>query len=399
MIAERISNLEILYVLTTPIEYNSSANMRNIGLIKGLIELGHNVSIVSARPHNKSIYVDNTLLSLNLYERFYLESSTLYSNLTNSNKNGFKNKKIINSLKKNIYKLVTRLSLYDPRKSFISSVSNLTLKNKRYDLMISSSDPKSSHLLAAEIKKVFPYISSKWVQYWGDPFAADINNKTFLPKFYVKKKELEILEIADRVVYVSPFTLQQQEDFFPDLKKKFVFIPVPYIEPVFQEKVNDNDSLTIGYFGDYNSADRNILPLCNAIMNSTSVLHIYGRGDSYISKKSNILVNDRVSYDKVKSMEAKCNVLICICNKKGTQIPGKIYHYAATNKPILIILDGEHQDLMRDYFESFKRYIICENNIESILNALGEISSNPIEYIPLPRFDPKNIAEEFLEKV
>ncbi|OMF90350.1 hypothetical protein [Paenibacillus sp. FSL R7-0337] len=392
--------MKILFVLTTPIEYNSSANMRNIGLIKGLIELGHSVTIVSARPQNKSIYVDNTLLSLNLYERFYLESSILYSSLTSSNKKGYKkNKEIINFFRKKVYKIISKLSLYDPRKSFISGVINLKFENKKYDLMISSSDPKSSHLLAAEIKKIFPNVSRKWVQYWGDPFAADINNKTLLPDFYIKKQELKMLEKADKVVYVSPFTLQQQEEFYPHLKGKFVFIPTPYIEPIVHEKLNDNNKLTIGYFGDYNSVDRNILPLCSAVMNSTSVLHIYGRGDNHILNKPNILVNDRVSYDKVKLMEAKCDVLICICNKKGTQIPGKIYHYAATNKPILIILDGEHQELMRRYFESFKRYIICENSIDSILKALGEISSNLIEYAPLLRFDPKTIAEEFLQKV
>lgn len=65
---------------------------------------------------------------------------------------------------------------------------------------------------------------------------------------------------------------------------------------------------------------------------------------------------------ETEKYEEDADLLIVLLNKKGTQIPGKIYHYAGTNKPILIILDGDRKEEIKEYLSLFNRFYFCENN-------------------------------------
>ena len=86
---------------------------------------------------------------------------------------------------------------------------------------------------------------------------------------------------------------------------------------------------------------------------------------------------------------------------KGGQIPGKIYQYSATNKTILFIMDGteDEQEVLRDFFGKFNRYVFCQNTVEDIIRAIRQIESGALEEIsnkPLEEFDPKRIIENIL---
>ena len=70
-------------------------------------------------------------------------------------------------------------------------------------------------------------------------------------------------------------------------------------------------------------------------------------------------------------------MLVFLCNRRGGQIPGKIYQYSATNRLILFLLDGtaEEQAAIRAYFEPFGRYIFCQNESEAIRNVMRAIEA------------------------
>ena len=135
---------------------------------------------------------------------------------------------------------------------------------EKFDIIISSSDPKSSHLIAESLIYNNPGIAKKWIQYWGDPFASDINKKSYLPDFLIKKEEERIISKSDMVIYVSPFTLEKQKELYPKYASKMVFFPIPYLKKIEYPKTN-NVNLVLGYYGDYRKKDRNILPLYEAI--------------------------------------------------------------------------------------------------------------------------------------
>ena len=71
--------MKILYITAVPLEYSSSANFRNIALIRGLMKNGHSVSTLSTRPQENSPCYDKTILDLQFEERFYVELGQLHA--------------------------------------------------------------------------------------------------------------------------------------------------------------------------------------------------------------------------------------------------------------------------------------------------------------------------------
>lgn len=381
--------MKILYVSTMPLEYSSSANMRNLALLKGLQENGHELYLLTQEPQKDLQHYDKTLCNVDFKKKYLLKLGNIHSKVTMK-----KNKK--NMLKNTIYNTIIKFKIYDFKSSLVKKVKDIKIEEK-FDLIISSSDPKSSHLLAEKLIKLNPNITKKWIQYWGDPFANDINNKGFVPKFIIKREEKRLISLADMVVYVSPFTLETQQKVYSEYKEKMQFLPIPYQEEIIyynKQKAN----LRIGYFGDYYSRNRNILPLYNAIRKQTDKeLIICGNSDVELEKKENIEIYNRQSIQKVRELEENVDILVCVCNSMGTQIPGKIYHYAATNKPILILLDGEYADKIKKYVEEYNRYIICKNDIEDISKIINDNEKIYKEYLPCEKLKSRSIASKLIE--
>ena len=380
--------MKILFVSSSPLEYSSSANMRNIALLNGLIENGHEITTLTPRPQEDSKFFDNSLNNIQIKEKKYIELGALRSKMTIK-----KNKK--NLLRKYVYNILSKFKIYD----FRSDLANrkIIIDNK-FDLIISSSDPKSSHLIAESLLKNNKNIAKRWIQYWGDPFASDINKKSWMPKSIIRKEEERLISLADKVVYVSPFTCESQKRLYKKYDDKICFIPIPYEKEIYYKKTNNKKTI-LGYFGDYKKSDRNILPLYDTICEIDNIcdLNICGNSDLELLQKENIKIFERQNLDNIRKLESKTDILICICNKRGTQIPGKVYHYAATNKPILLILDGDNKKELREYFSKFNRYIMCDNNKIDIEKTLKDIIDNPKEYFPCEQLKPKSIAKKFVE--
>lgn len=53
--------MNILYVVSRPLEINTSASVRNRATINGLIELGHNVTIMTSSPDVNHDAYDSSL--------------------------------------------------------------------------------------------------------------------------------------------------------------------------------------------------------------------------------------------------------------------------------------------------------------------------------------------------
>ena len=53
--------MNVLFVTSYPLEYNSSANIRNWGLIEGLLENGHEISTLSPYPSDRELFAGKVL--------------------------------------------------------------------------------------------------------------------------------------------------------------------------------------------------------------------------------------------------------------------------------------------------------------------------------------------------
>ena len=379
--------MNILYITSYPIEYNTSANMRNLGLIAGLLKEGHNVSTFSPYPLNKAFY-SGELTRLPLKKRYWIGSVGTEDDSENKGKKPGK-------IKKTLETLYNTLAIYD-RRSWLTKLINCHSVEEDFDIIISSSDPKSAHLLAESLIRKRPSVCKKWIQYWGDPFFGDITNRSLFKSFLVKREERRILKQANKAVYVSPFTAEDVKARISEISQNIQFLPIPFIEKSFeQESLNENCQL-ISYFGDYYSRIRNISPLVTAINELKVPSAIVGNSDFKIEEQEYLTVRERMNSKDLQELANKTWVYVCLCNRHGTQIPGKIYHNVATGKPILIILDGNNTDKMRHFFESFKRFYICNNDVEDIISTLLIIRKEKKVFDVPESLKPENIANQFV---
>jgi len=385
-------NLKILYVTSVALEYNSSANIRNKALISGLIALGHEVSTLSVEAQKDAKNYDSQL-ELNVTNRFVIPLKPIHSTATTRKHDGL----FARFMKRIIYAVRSFFSIYDSRIIYANDASKIRLV-ERYDLMISSSDPKSSHRIAEELLKVNHQKIRYWIQYWGDPFADDINFRAKILRNKVKCEERRLIELPDLIVYVSPFTKNAICDRYPQFAYKCKWCPSPY-EKVRQYSIPSNKLFTILYAGNYYSRDRDLLPLINAVLENESMkLILLGDSDIRVPESDRIIAFERVKQDEVYLLEEQANVLACVLNRKGTQIPGKIFQVAGTNKPILICADyNSSTKEIINCFEQFDRFSFSENKSIAISQKLSQMClSSRQDFMPLLEWSGQEIARRII---
>lgn len=392
--------MRILFITSQSIQINSSANLRNIALIKGLSEIGYEVDILSMKTTKNAMNFDKSINNLlKKYNTYYIEPIKIHNSMV-LKKNESMN--FVRRIKNIVRKIYFKLSPYDSLALSYKNVKHFESIEKRYDVIISSSDLKSSHLLAREYINLHTNGKCKWVQYWGDPMAIDINNSSSLPKWLLKKVEGKILKSADNIIYVSPYTLKVQMEQFPQFRNKMSFIPIGYISQDLTYKYKNVGALNIAYLGDYASNSRDIIPLYKAAKELDINLTIIGNSDIQLLPDKSVRVGGRKPYEIIRREEKNADVLICICNKTGTQLPGKIYHYSSLNKPILIIKDGDLdiENYLSKYDDKNKFYF-CENNVNSIKKQMSYFKDNidVLENGPLKAFSAQNIAKMFISEI
>ena len=378
-----------LVIKLSPLNGLNSSMLRTLALIKGLRENGFEIDFVTIKESATTTLNDLSKYAfLNDINVYYANANLAYDRIVKQERKG-KIKQLIVSL---IRKLYHAVSIFDYTNKISKTISIKELTGKNYEFIISVSDPKTSHKVVKTLKKQ-KVTGKKWIQYWGDPLALDITKPGFYPEWVYNKIESGLLKGADKVIYTSPFTVEEQGNLFPRYKEKFYFVPTAYIK---EKLFMDTDgTYTIGYYGAYKSKVRDIRPLYNACKNRNDLdLNIVGDTDIVLEEKDNIKIYTR---REIEEFENNTDLFVCILNKSGTQIPGKLYHYAATNRPVLVIVDGDKQDEMIQFLKNFNRYYICQNEELSIGEAITRIKSESKAFAPLEELSSVNVAKKIIE--
>lgn len=380
--------MRILIIKLSPIEAITSSMFRTLAIARGLSEAGHKIDYLVV-PMNK-------LSSASSEKEFIKELNVIRTSKSEAyEKNVINAENSFKALRKQILRKIWHsLSVYDYTYLIAKKIKIDILPVREYDIVISSSDPKSSHIVVENLRKQgLRY--KRWIQYWGDPLSIDITQKSIYPQWVLRLIEKKLIKNSDKIVYASPFTLSKQKELFKDYKDKMVCIPTAYMEEEIYP-ATDNQKFIIGYYGDYTARVRNIKPFynaCRALGDKVSVA-IYGDSDVKLQATPNIAIYDRGIVDEHKRI---ADLLICILNSSGTQIPGKLYHLAGTNKKVLVVVDGEQQQEMREFLLSFDRFYVCGNSQEEIENAIVSIMKDNKEFLPLPELKYDYIANRFIE--
>lgn len=381
--------MKILIVKMCPINGLSSSMLRTLAVIKGLIEGQHEVDLAVMPMGNNQDENKNNYAFLDSINIFYLEKNNDYEKLMGSSGILASSGKLKNFLR-TIYHA---FSPFDQTYKVAKSISIKKIPQKTYDIIISDSDPKTAHIAMKRlIKQGMRY--DRWIQYWGDPLTSDITIKTLYPHFIMKMIEKNLFNKADKIVYTSPFTVEEQKKIFPSYADKMFYVPTGYINAELFDNCS-NDKSIVTYTGAYYSGVRNLIPLYEACEDLKDEIHciITGDSDLQLNPTSNVTINPRGNADKELEIS---DLVVCVLNKVGNQIPGKIYHCAATNKKVLVIVDGDDISEIRKFIESWKRFYICENKVSEISRTIRFALKDNRKWSPLKDLSPEIVANSII---
>lgn len=387
--------MKILYLVARPIEINSSSSIRNSATIKGLHDIGCEVDLMTSVPDKNHPYYDETMLVEGVKKINVSVGGGMQTIAQSSRKC-----KVPPKLKETIAKRMRAALVYDNLARMADAVSAVPIDMSLYDAVISSSDPKSSHLVAEKLIKTHIEFRGKWIQIWGDPFMGDISvRRSKRLERKIMLEESRLLSACDSVVYVSDITREVQKKRYPNLQGKMKYIPIPYLRCSMSAKSKSRrGAVKLAYCGDYNKEVRDIIPLVEAVRaEPLTTLTICGSGDIKLKEAKNVIVHSRLPRKSVLDIEDDADVLIHISNKHGSQIPGKIYQYCGTDKAIIFVLDGE-RDRIRGLFEKYNRFVFCNNSKEDIGRAIHEIKEGcrKESNTPIEDFSPSRIAKKMI---
>lgn len=390
--------MRILYIATSVFR-NTSASIRNVSLINGLVELGNEIDILTL-DYNKELedkYLVNYINNLNV------DIHKIKIPFFNSIKKREKDYKIED--KKNfIYSYIKRIikkNLFFPDNLYESIKNSKEFEGGNYDLVISSSDSKTSHFIADNLFKL-KKISGKWIQIWGDPWSGDINlGKNNLLQFRIKRKEKYLLNKADKIFYISELTANLMKIKIKNPQKVEV-LERSFLVSVSNEWNFKKLELVISYTGVL--INRNILPILETVnlynLNSSQkkiYINFYGSDSFKYSKFENEYIKfyDKVDFSKIEEIYKKTDILLYIDNLgQGSQIPGKIYDYCGTNRPILALIENEK---VGEILKKISGIIVVNNRKEEI-NLDTIISNLKLREIE-KKFSPIEVGKNFLRKI
>ena len=407
--------MKVLYVVASCLTKNTSANMSHNGYVQGLLENGCDVDILMAEDSWGA--QDNALPTWEQAVYYRYPSVAIQDKLREKMRGtpaaaGAAPTEIGSAEKQHVsyaaalkasarrfakslfYKCFPTDPVYPLEKTWLKNAAKFR-SDPDYDLVISNSSPAASHKLVGILLNKNQLKCRRWVQIWEDPWYFDLYGGHGDD---IRAEEHALLREASEVYYVSPLTLKYQQQYFPDCAHKMKHIPLPYFDFAKTES-ESKEEWSFGYFGDYYSHTRNLVPFYEALVRSGRVGYIYGDSNESLKSTAEIEVSDRVTLDILDKVQAKTKVLVHLCNLRGGQIPGKIYHYSATTKPILFILDGtpEEQEILKSYFSQFERFYFCDNEAVSILATINRICSECKEWSRLDAFSPKEVVHQLLQ--
>ena len=402
--------MNILVINGDCIQTNTSANLCHLAYIRGLVDAGHRVTLLSADGRDykldESMVIpeeveQHTYYGVSFYEKLSLRKqagapAAVPAAAPNGNAKKSGLRKLVGMAKKAVLSLY---GVHGPYATFVRKAQQFR-SAVEYDYILSISTPVTSHLLAHNLLKAGHIKGKHWIQIWEDPWYTDAYGFNGKDKIYREEKRL--LSFAEKICYVSPLTLENQKRLYPESADKMYWQPLPFYYKA-EETSSHEGPNRYGYFGDYAPAARNLVPFYEAAKQTGIEVNVCGNPSNLFAPTEAIHIHPRLPLQELKPIEDSTNVLIFLCNRKGGQIPGKIYQYSATDKTILFIMDGtqEEQAVLKDYFGKFNRYVFCRNTAEDIARAIRDIEEKNLGAVknePIEEFNPTTTINNILKE-
>jgi len=389
-----------------------------------LVESGVQVHVLTQDPTNDFVNYDPSLEGVldDSVEFFRAQAGTLFSSFVTKRTSISLGARVkTKSYGKAIYEILRDFFFFPDVnaewritwKQFRKDLSSL-----RFDAIISSSDSKTSHFVADAVLRSLKY-DTFWLQIWGDPWSIDVSLGK-IRRFQGLLNEKRLFMKADAIMFVSKPTLEFYREKYRNLSNRMSFIGRSYSKKqsygLYEKKNkatrNSEDGLIeLLYFGNINSKQRNIMPLLDAIVHfnlshtNKLRLSVYG-GCSHdilhlVSFRNDVRFLGSIPFAEILDFAYSSNsVLLFLGNRYGTQIPGKLFDYLGTTRPILALVEDRH-DPVGSFIVSLKRCFVVDNKTDEIVRALDELVVHPDKYSlePVAEFSPERTAMKVIEKI
>jgi hypothetical protein len=226
------------------------------------------------------------------------------------------------------------------------------------DIIWSSSPIPSTHLIARALSSI---TGAKWIADYRDPMPYFHNGKANFLNAVHKKIDKTVQGNAAACVFATQETLLSYAYAFPHAAQNYHLMENGYdAELLAQTKINiklnesnkSSNQITMLYAGVLYPEGRDPLPLLEAISKyhqehgATFTLRFQGAGDGlWLQESINSLglgscveFTPSVPFTLALENILTADMLLLIQDKKfNTQVPGKLYEYLASERPILLI--------------------------------------------------------------
>lgn len=278
----------------------------------------------------------------------------------------------------------------DPRRFWIGpSVKYLTkfLKENDINNIITTGPPHSMHMIGLGLKKAIPDL--KWIADFRDPwtkidFYQDLK-LTFLADKIHHSMEKSVLRNADAVTVVTGGVL---EDYALLNPKRIELIPNGYdAEDLPEVKPVPDKEFTISHIGSMNPA-RNPKTLWKALsvladeipeFRKDLRIQLIGKVDFQVNDSvaeaglaENLVRVDYIPHKEAIYRQSSSQVLLLMINRSAaspTILPGKLFEYMASGRPILGIGPdkGNASDILR---ETESGYMVDFDDLDKMINVV-----------------------------
>ena len=372
-----------------------SHSLRVIQFLKYLHEFGWRLDVLTIAPTSYFPYLDRSSVKIlpdsikifRVYPGFF---SKIYHkkchHISKYNFNNRKNKIFKKILENSKYIILeTNINWLLDWGPFAGIKGFKLVKRHNYDVLISSGFA-IFHLIAYMIKKTKKKIP--WIIDYGDPWVFDptYKDKHTKIKFLIDHwLEQRILKSADVITVTTEETRKNYLENYPFLEKEKVkVIPMGVDYDVFKKiQAERSEKFRILYTGSIYPT-RDIKPFLDALKllyedkemkENIEVLFVGNIEDKYKELVIGMGLEDVISfggfvpYEKSLSLIMGADVLLSFGNKGGLQVPGKLFDYVGSKRPILWIKGDERDPALR-YLEGLNRAIIVNNKSEEIYSKI-----------------------------
>jgi len=255
------------------------------------------------------------------------------------------------------------------------------LKIKSYDLVVSFSNPVSSHVVGFFIKKLY---GLPWIGDFSDPFAFSTSSLRPSCRILIDKWiEWLWLSSLDAIIFPTDELGNSYLKWYPPLKshkEKIHVIPYGFAEEQYKlVEPEYSEMFRLVYTGTFYPSIRNPVEFflsLESLKNLPIEVLIAGslapEYQELIAKKR---LQNMVRYigfqprERVVALQKGASALILLGNRGGVQLPGKIFDYFAAQRPIFMIQNDTY-DIAAKMIQEKRRGLIVRNDRKSIADGI-----------------------------